>query len=180
MTAASRARSLNLATADQYRQFVNEQIAAGNVDSSRAAELGSANTNWENEVTRTAIVQNHNFAFSGGTQSTQYRASLNYMNQEGVTRGSGFERFQGRLNGTQYAWDDRLQLRLNLTASHMNHDYVTFQDGGGFLRRTGTGTHGKLFQFSMGTAGCQPRRSQSRGRACLPGGSGCRHPHAQD
>ncbi len=141
VTAASRARSLNLATADQYRQFVNEQIAAGNVDSSRADELGSANTNWENEVTRTAIVQNHNFAFSGGTQSTQYRASLNYMNQEGVTRGSGFERFQGRLNGTQYAWDDRLQLRLNLTASHMNHDYVTFQDGGGF--------EGAVFQNMM-------------------------------
>jgi len=132
VSVANRARSLNLVDAATYRQFVGEQIAAGNLDPSRADELGQANTNWENEVTRSAITQNHNFAFSGGTQSTQYRASLNYMNQEGVTLGSGFERFQGRLNGTQYAWDDKLQLRLNLTASHMNHDYVTFQDGGGF------------------------------------------------
>ncbi len=132
VSVASRARSLNLVTGDQYRQFVEAQVAAGTVDPARLDGLGSASTDWENEVTRSALVQNHNFAFSGGTQSTQYRASLNYMDQEGVTRGSGFKRYQGRLNGTQYAWDDKLQLRLNLTASHMEHDYVTYQDGGGF------------------------------------------------
>jgi len=132
VSVANRARSLNLVSADQYRQFVQEQVAAGNLDSARLAGLGQASTDWENEVTRTAVIQNHNFAFSGGTQSTQYRASLNYMNQPGVTRSSGFERYQGRLNGTQYAWDDKLQLRLNLTASHARHDYVTYQDGGGF------------------------------------------------
>jgi iron complex outermembrane receptor protein len=121
-----RARSLDLLTGDEYRQFIQQELPA------RFAGLGTANTDWEREVTRTAVTHNHNLAFSGGTESTQYRASVNYMDQEGVALSDGLERVQARLNGTQYAWNDRLQLRLNLMASHLEHDYVPFQNTGGF------------------------------------------------
>ena len=110
---AAPARRLDVLNGDEYRQFVGEQFPAG------VAALGSANTDWEREVTRSAVTHNHNLAFSGGSAATQYRASFSYMNQEGVALSSGLERFNGRLNGTQYAWDDRLQVRLNLTASHI-------------------------------------------------------------
>ena len=130
---STRARSLNLLTGDQYRQFIQEQVAAGNLLQASLDQLGQANTDWEREVTGgTAITHNHNVAFSGGTQSSQYRASFNYMNQEGLALGSSLERFQGRLNGTQYALNDRLRLRVNLTASHIENDYVQFQNTGGF------------------------------------------------
>ena len=132
VSVSTRARSLDLLTGDQYRQFIQEQVAAGNLLQASLDQLGQANTDWEREVTRTAITHNHNVAFSGGTQSSQYRASFNYMNQEGLALGSSLERFQGRLNGTQYAWNDRLRLRVNLTASHIENDYVQFQNTGGF------------------------------------------------
>jgi iron complex outermembrane receptor protein len=132
VSASAPARSLDLLNGAQYRQFVQEQVALGNLDPSRLDGLGNANTDWENAVTQTGVTHNHNLAFSGGTETTQYRASLNYMNQEGVSLSSGLERFQARLNGTQYAWDDRLQLRLNLTASHVRNDYLPFEDTGGF------------------------------------------------
>ncbi len=132
VSASSRARSLDLLSATQFGDFVRAQVSAGVLNQASADALGQANTDWEREVTRTAITQNHNVAFSGGTESTQYRASLNYMKQEGVTISDALERFQGRLNGTQYTWDDRLQLRLNLTASHIENDYVPFQNTGGF------------------------------------------------
>ncbi len=132
VSVASPARRVDLLDGAQYRQFVEQQVAAGNMPSTALAALGSANTDWEREVTRTAITQNHNVAFAGGTQSTQYRASFNYMNQEGVALSSALERFQGRLNGTHYTLDDRLQLRLNLTASHMRNDYLPFENTGGF------------------------------------------------
>ena len=133
VSVSTRARSLDLLTGDQYRQFIQEQVAAGNLLQASLDQLGQANTDWEREVTGgTAITHNHNVAFSGGTQSSQYRASFNYMNQEGLALGSSLERFQGRLNGTQYAWNDRLRLRVNLTASHIENDYVQFQNTGGF------------------------------------------------
>ncbi len=132
VSVASAARSLDLLNGAEYRQFIQQQVNEGNLDASRLDGLGSANTDWEKEVLRTAVTHNHNIAFTGGTESTRYRASLNYMNQEGVALSSALERFQARLNGTHYAWDDRLQLRLNLTASHVSNDYVPFEDTGGF------------------------------------------------
>ncbi|MFB3113261.1 MAG: SusC/RagA family TonB-linked outer membrane protein, partial [Gemmatimonadales bacterium] len=132
VSVSSRARSLDLLTATEFRDFVGQQVAAGNLMQASLDALGQANTDWEREVTRSAITHNHNVAFSGGTASTRYRASLNYMKQEGVVINDGLERFQGRLNGTQYAWNDRLRLRVNLTASHIENDYVSFQNTGGF------------------------------------------------
>jgi iron complex outermembrane receptor protein len=129
---SSRAGSLDLLNATQFRDFVRAQVAAGNLTQASEDALGQANTDWQREVTRSAITHNHNVAFSGGTESTQYRASLNYMNQEGVSVSDALERFQGRLNATQYAWNDRLQVRLNLTASHIENDYIPFQNTGGF------------------------------------------------
>ncbi len=132
VSASSAASSLDLLNGAQYRQFVQDQVAAGNLDPARLDGLGNANTDWEDALTQTAVTHNHNVAFSGGTETTQYRASLNYMNQEGIALSSGLERVQARLNGTQYALDDRLQVRLNLTASHIRNDFLPFEDTGGF------------------------------------------------
>src|SRR5256885_6901199 len=73
------------------------------------------NTNWENEVSRTAVTHNHNLSFAGGGEDTRYRASLNFMNQEGIAISNGFQRVQGRLNATHNAFDNRLRLGLNVT-----------------------------------------------------------------
>jgi iron complex outermembrane receptor protein len=132
VSASTAARTLDVLTGAEYRTFIQEQVAAGNLPQSRLAVLGQANTDWEREVLRTGIAHNHNLSFSGGTNATQYRASLNYLSEEGVALSSGLKRYQARLNGTHYAWKDRLQLRLNLTASHVQNDYVPFENTGGF------------------------------------------------
>ncbi|MGH7506635.1 MAG: SusC/RagA family TonB-linked outer membrane protein, partial [Longimicrobiales bacterium] len=129
---SSPARTLDVLTGEQYRQFIQDQVEKGTLPADRLANLGQANTDWEEEVTRAATTHNHNFSFSGGTEATRYRASLNYMNQEGVTLSSGFERIQGRLSGSHQTWDDRLRLGLNLTGSHTENDYVPYEVGGGF------------------------------------------------
>ena len=90
------------------------------------------NTNWENEVSRTAVTHNHNLSFAGGGEDTRYRASLNFMNQEGVAISNGFQRVQGRLNATHNAFDNRLRLGLNVTTSHTKNDYITFESTAGF------------------------------------------------
>lgn len=132
VSVAAPARTLDLLSGDDYRQFVQDQVNAGNLPATSLQALGTANTDWEDEVTRSAVTHNHNVTFSGGTQATQYRASFNFMDQQGVSRSSGLERFQARLNATHFTWDDRLQLRLNLTASHIDHDFLPFENRGGF------------------------------------------------
>ncbi|HLO79841.1 MAG TPA: TonB-dependent receptor [Chitinophagaceae bacterium] len=46
-----------------------------------------ANTNWANEIVRTAPINNHYLAFSGGNDKTTYKVSLGYLNQEAVVKG---------------------------------------------------------------------------------------------
>ncbi len=137
---ASPYRYLDVLNGDQYRQFVQQQVLLHNADPTKGmdssfllpANLGTANTNWERAVTRSAVTHNHNVSFTGGSEDTRYRASLNYMNQEGVAISSGLRRIQGRLNATHNAFDNRLRLGLNVTTSQVDNDYLPYETGGGF------------------------------------------------
>ena len=62
---------------------------------------GRSGTDWWKESTRKpkeAISQNYNLAFSGGMKKLRYRASFGYMDQQGILKGSDYERLSGRLN----------------------------------------------------------------------------------
>jgi TonB-dependent starch-binding outer membrane protein SusC len=58
----------------------------------------SAGTNWFDEVTRPATIQNHQITASGGTDKANYTLGLNYLNQDGVYQYSGFKRYSIRVN----------------------------------------------------------------------------------
>ena len=136
--AATPYRRLDVLTGDEYRAFVQQQVAIHNtdpsqgLDSSYIAALGTANTDWAKASTRTGVTQNQNLRFAGGSDVTRYMASLNYMNQQGVALSSGFKRYQGRLSATHQAFNSRLRLGLNVTASQTNDDYIAFENTGGF------------------------------------------------
>jgi TonB-dependent starch-binding outer membrane protein SusC len=131
--ASSPAKQLGLASGAEYRAFVQEQVALGNLPTTASASLGPADTDWEKAITRTGMVTNQNLAFSGGSAQTQYRASLNYFNQEGVVVANGLERYQGRLNANHDALAGRLRLGLNLMASRVSNTFAPIENGGGFL-----------------------------------------------
>jgi iron complex outermembrane receptor protein len=135
---AQPANYLDVLNGDDYRAFLTSQRDAATDTAvrrqwqDRLNAQGDANTDWEREVTRRATTHNHNLSFAGGREDTRYRASLNYMNQEGIVIANGLERIQGRLNASHNSFEDRLRLGLNLTASHVINDYLPFEDEGGF------------------------------------------------
>jgi iron complex outermembrane receptor protein len=132
VAASNAARRLDFLTGDQYRAFVQDQVSKGNLPQSQLALNGTANTNWEDALLRTGVATNHNIAFSGGSQQTNYRASLNYFDQQGVVIANGLKRYQGRLNGHTSAIDGKINLDANLTASRVNNRYLAMENGGGF------------------------------------------------
>ncbi|HEY8934164.1 MAG TPA: SusC/RagA family TonB-linked outer membrane protein, partial [Cyclobacteriaceae bacterium] len=103
------ARPLKVFSADEYRKQV---VAAGGV-----LEDSLGNTNWQKEISRTAMTQNHNLTMSGGAEKLSYYASLGMQDQDGVIKTSNMKRYTGRINVTQKAWDDRLSIDLNLNAT---------------------------------------------------------------
>jgi TonB-linked SusC/RagA family outer membrane protein len=55
-------------------------------------------TDWQNEVFRTALMQNHQLSVAGGNDKTQYAVSGGWMQQDGIIIGSDFTRFNVRTN----------------------------------------------------------------------------------
>ena len=123
---------IDVLSGSEYKAFIQQQVTAGNLPQSRLDAQGSANTNWEKEMTRTATTMNHNLSFAGGGAATRYRASLNYLNQDGIVLSSGLQRVQGRINGTHNALNDKLRLGVNLTAAQNKNDYLQYEQQEGF------------------------------------------------
>jgi iron complex outermembrane receptor protein len=89
-------------------------------------------TDWQDEIFRTAYTQSHNVALSGGTEQTQYRASFGYLDQEGIVDKTGMKRITGRLNLTQKAINDKLLVEANLTGSQQEFDRAPIGGRTGF------------------------------------------------
>ncbi len=58
----------------------------------------SQDTDWLDEVTRTVMSHNHNVAVSGGGDMARYRISTGYLNQEGTTIGTSYERISTKIS----------------------------------------------------------------------------------
>lgn len=56
------------------------------------------NTDWQREMYKTAPITEHNISLSKGYKDGNYFLSLNYLNQDGILKKSGFDRYQIRFN----------------------------------------------------------------------------------
>ena len=110
-------KKIDLLSADEYRNYLNvNQNTIGDWDD------GGASTDWQDEIFRTALSHSHNFALIGGGEKTNYRASLNYTNQEGIIISSGLEKIVGRINVNHKTLNDRLSVGVNLTNAMLTND----------------------------------------------------------
>lgn len=82
---------------------------------------GLTNTDWQDELFRTAPIQNYQLSVRGGGESFKYYASGNYFNQEGIIQNTDFERFSLRLNMDAYLTDQiKMGISLNPSRSTSN------------------------------------------------------------
>lgn len=103
-------------TVDKPFRFTPNMSAAEYRELGIGADYG-ANTNWYEEISRTALSQTHNLSLSGGSKQTTYNASVNYRDNQGVAINTGFKQLNGRFNLTQHALKDKLTLTLNVAAT---------------------------------------------------------------
>lgn len=77
-------------------------------------------TNWQKEVQRTGFAHNHNLSISGGGKSTTYNASVNYIERDGVIRGSGNNLFTARAYVETKLLKERLLLGVGINGNVRN------------------------------------------------------------
>lgn len=89
------------------------------------------NTDWQDEITRSAFSQIHNLSYSNSYTGGNYRVSGNYTNQNGIIKNSSMERLTGRLNLTHRLFDDKLRLNLQSTIARVNDERAPISDNAG-------------------------------------------------
>ncbi len=78
-----------------------------------------ANTDWQDELSQTGVSKQIDFSIGGAaTEKFSYYASVGVQDQEGILINSDLERYSGKLNMSQKAFNGRLNVDYNLAASH--------------------------------------------------------------
>ncbi|MGD0754147.1 MAG: SusC/RagA family TonB-linked outer membrane protein [Bacteroidales bacterium] len=122
-------------TVIEYNVYSSAEMVAKNNPSMTAKEwralsaktgIGTdygTSTDWFKEIEQTALSQVHNISMSGGTDKTSYRASINYRSGNGIMINTGYDQFNGRINITQKALNDKFILDLNMGTTQRESKY---------------------------------------------------------
>ncbi len=120
-------KTVDVLSASQYTQLVTDLENAGTISSGAIDKLGTANTDWQDEIFKTAFGQDHNLGISGSAFDIPYRVSGSYSNKDGILKTSNNERATGNVRLSPSLLDDHLKIDLGVKYSYIEN---RFADGG--------------------------------------------------
>jgi len=107
----------NVLNTQQYLQYAKD---LGSDLTARAAEFGNINTNWQDQIFQTGVMQDYNLSFSNGTENSTARYSAEYLKQDGTIINTGFERYSFRANNTQDIGKLKIGSNIGVSFSTIN------------------------------------------------------------
>ncbi|MBR1935889.1 MAG: TonB-dependent receptor [Muribaculaceae bacterium] len=114
VTWSKKKKTIDVMSGDEYREFVSTIFEDNTRRDNALALLGEANTDWQNEIYRTAFSHDHNVTVAGSIKDfLPYRISLGYTNQQGILKTSNYKRYTIALNLNPSFFQDHLTLNLN-------------------------------------------------------------------
>ena len=131
---SSVAKRLDVMNAKEYVQFIKDYYGEGspayaglgwksyNADGTPDYEAGTYDTDWQSEIYRNGISHDHNVSLTGGISkagwSMPYRASVGYTGQQGILKGSDYNRFTAGVTLNPSLFNDHLNLNINAKYAH--------------------------------------------------------------
>ena len=85
---------------------------------------GGFDTNFLDEITRTGFVQNHHLAFSGGNKSSNYRASIGFLDNQAVVKNNAYRNFIAKVDLMQKAFSDVMTIDLGVFGSSQKNNEI--------------------------------------------------------
>ncbi|PUZ24892.1 SusC/RagA family TonB-linked outer membrane protein [Chitinophaga parva] len=116
-------KQYNMLSADEWKTAMTN---LGSSPDAIAGYLKGGNTNWTDALTRTGVVQSHTLGVSGGTPHFVYRASANYLDQQGIVINTGQQIAGLRFNAQQKALQDRLDIQVGVVLSKTVRKYADY------------------------------------------------------
>lgn len=111
---------IDVLSADEFRETVKEQFTGNHnvIDN-----LGTAHTDWQKEIYRVAVSNDHNLDFSGYKFNTPFRLSLGYTNQQGILKTTLLRRYTGALNLNPTFFEDFLKINLQAKGMYIKNNF---------------------------------------------------------
>ncbi len=115
-------KTYEVLSGDEFRDYVTNTLGQPGTG------LGTANTDWTDQVLRNAIGSDHQISLTGAVKNLPYRFSVGYTGKQGVVKTSKFQRFTTSLNLNPTFFDDHLA--VNLTSKYMYAENRYCEAGG--------------------------------------------------
>lgn len=112
---------IDVLSPDEFRSLVIQEKGE---NSSAAKLLGTANTNWQDEIYESAISIDHNISLTGNVKDMPFRASVGYTNENGILKTSGMERGTATLGFNPSFFDSHLRFNLNLKGMLVRNEFA--------------------------------------------------------
>ena len=121
LTISKNKKTLDVMDGDQFRAYIKDLYGTDH-DAYRA--LGTANTDWQDLIYRTAVSHDHNVTLSGAVNVLPYRISVGYTDQQGTLKSSDFKRITASINLNPSLFEDHLNLNLNAKGMYSRSEYA--------------------------------------------------------
>ena len=111
---------------DVYSGDEMRQIALDHIDlygSGSLDKLGSENTNWQDQIFRTAFSHDHNLSISGAYKTLPYRVSVGYTDQEGILKNTDLQRMTAAINLNPVFLEGTLKVNASIKGMDTDNNF---------------------------------------------------------
>lgn len=125
VSVSTRKNKIDVMIGDEYRDFIINNPNATEAMITAVNLYPGVNTDWQDEVMRTAVSTEHNISAYGSVKDyLPYRVSFGYTNQNGILKTSNFERYTGSVSLTPKFFDDHLNMNLNAKGIYIKNQFA--------------------------------------------------------
>lgn len=122
VSVSNKTGTVDVMDAPTFRNYVVNSFGE---DSQQAAALGNTETDWQDQIFRTAVSTDHNLSVSGTAgERLPYRVSVGYTNENGILKTSNLERYTGSVNLSPSFLDDHLRVQLNARGMYYTNRFA--------------------------------------------------------
>lgn len=117
--------TIDVMNGDEFRAFVKETFAGATNEAEVLGKLGTANTDWQDEIFRTALNTEHNISLFGSAGDVMpYRVSFGYTGINGVIKNSNMDRYTLSASLSPVLFDDHLAINANAKGMYIKNYFV--------------------------------------------------------
>ena len=117
-------KTANVLNGDQFRELVYNKFGQG---SAAAGYLGDTNTDWQDNIFRTAVSSDYSLAVAGGVGPLPYRVDVSYTNNNGILEASSMDRVTVGIALTPKFFNDHLSINAKAKGYYVRNNWG--QDG---------------------------------------------------